>query len=148
MFFFIFLPPPCIYIKIKLKFRSKLLNFYSILRVFLTSNVCVFSLDSECQKVCSGLQDSSQYFVRFQQYCDLNSLDSSSDFFQFQSLFNPMGTIPSTPATISITVIRIFHSFSSFLARSKNFLIFTLSFIFTQWSIGATESTRQQILFF
>ena len=42
----------------------------------------------------------------------------------FNPFFNPLATVPSAPITIGISVIRMFHSISSSLARSNNFLSF------------------------
>ena len=42
----------------------------------------------------------------------------------------------------------MFHSFFSSLAKSKYLLIFSLSFIFTQWSVGTVKSTKRQVLLY
>ena len=55
----------------------------------------------------------------------------------------PLGTVPSTSTINSITVILMFHSFFSSLARSKNLSVFLLSFIFIRWSAGNAKSTRR-----
>ena len=65
------------------------------------------------------------------------------------SLFSrSLGTFPSVPTTIGITVTLTFHSFFKSLARSKNFSIFSLSFILSLWSFGTTKSFKWQIIFF
>ena len=53
---------------------------------------------------------------------------------------NPLVTVPSLPITIAITVTFMFHSFFSFLARSKYLSLFYLSFNFTLWSAGMANS--------
>ena len=49
------------------------------------------SMEFERQQITSGLQDSSQYSVRFHQCCSLDGLDSSSDFQFFQSSSHVFG---------------------------------------------------------
>ena len=56
----------------------------------------------------------------------------------------PLGTIPSTPTTIGITVIFMFHIFFYF----PNLSIFLLAFIFTLWSTETAISTRQVFCLF
>ena len=63
-------------------------------------------------------------------------------------LSEPLGTVLSVPITVDITVTFLFHSFLSFLARSKYLSLFSLSWIFTLWSTGTTKSTIQRVLFF
>ena len=103
------------------------------------------SLESEWQQVSSGLQDSSQYSGWSQQCFSLDDLDSLSDFQFLQSLSKPLGTISSIP---TITVILMFHSFFSSLARSKYLSIFPFSFIFTLLSVWMVKFIQWQILFF
>ena len=57
---------------------------------------------------------------------------------------NPLVTAPSAQITIGITVTFKFHSFFSFVARSKYFSLFLFSFSFTLWLAG----TIRQVLFF
>ena len=45
------------------------------------------SVNSKWQQVSSGVQDSSEYSDRSQQCCNLDDLDSSSDFQFYQSSF-------------------------------------------------------------
>ena len=61
---------------------------------------------------------------------------------------NPLGIIPSAPITIGITVIFMFYSFFSSLARSRYLPLFSPSFNFTLWSAGLAKSTIQQVFFF
>ena len=71
-----------------------------------------------------------------------------SPIFNFSSLlFNPLGTVLSAPIKFDITVTLMFHSFLSFLARSKYLSFFSLSLIFTLWSTGTVKSSKQQVLF-
>ena len=64
-----------------------------------------------------------------------------------RSLSKPLGTIPSAPITIGITITFMFYSFLSSLAMSQYLLIFSLSLIFTQWSARMANSTPWQVLF-
>ena len=43
---------------------------------------------------------------------------------------------------IGITVTFMFHSFFNSLARSKYFSLFSISFMFTLWSVGTEKSTN------
>ena len=54
---------------------------------------------------------------------------------------NPLVTAPSTPITIDITIIFMFHSFFGSLARSRYLSLFLYSFRFTQWSGRTVKST-------
>ena len=60
----------------------------------------------------------------------------------------PLGTVPSTPITIGITVTFMFHSLFSSLTRSKYLSVFSFSLIYTLWSAGTTKSTWWQVIFF
>ena len=60
-------------------------------------------------------------------------------------LSKPWWTVLSAPTTISITVTLMFHSFFSSLEKSKHLSIFLISSIFTLWSTGTTNSTREQV---
>ena len=66
--------------------------------------------------------------------------------------FNPcissFVTGPTAPIIIGITVIFMFHSFCSSLARSRYLSLFSISFSFTLWSAGTEKSTIRQVLFF
>ena len=73
--------------------------------------------------------------------CPLISNSSST-------LSKPLGSIPSTPTTISITVIFMFHSFFSSLVRFKYLSLFSFSYIFTLPSWWMAKSTIQQVLNF
>ena len=66
----------------------------------------------------------------------------------FCSFTNPLGNIPSAPATIGITIIFMFHSFFRSLARSRYLSLFSPSFDLTQCSARTAKSTVQQVLFF
>ena len=57
-------------------------------------------------------------------------------------------TVLSVPITIGITIVYMFHSFFSSLARSRYLSLFSLSFSFTLWSAGMAKSTIWQVLFF
>ena len=65
--------------------------------------------------------------------------------------YNPrsksLGTIPSAPTTTGITVTFMFHNFHSFLARSSYLSLFSLSLIFSLWSVGTAKSIIRQVLF-
>ena len=52
------------------------------------------------------------------------------------------------PITTGITVTLMFHSFLSSLARSKYLSLFSLSLIFTLWSVETDTFTIRQIFFF
>ena len=59
---------------------------------------------------------------------------------------NPLVTVPNAPIAISIIVM--FHSFFSSLARSRYLSFFSHSFSFILWSAGSAKSTILQVLFF
>ena len=102
------------------------------------------SLESEWQRVSSGLQDSSKYSNNVLVWMILIlSLISNS----FSLFFKLLGTIPRAPTTNSITVTLMFHSIFSSLARSKYLFIFLLSFIFPLWSARMAKSAWWQVLF-
>ena len=61
---------------------------------------------------------------------------------------NPLKTVPSELITIGITVTFMFHSFFSFLARSRQLSLLLLSIRFTQWSVRTANSTIRQVLSF
>ena len=61
---------------------------------------------------------------------------------------NPSVTVPRTPIIIGIKVTFMLHSFFDYLARSRYWSFFSLSFNFTQWSVGKAKSTILQVLFF
>ena len=61
-------------------------------------------------------------------------------------LSKPLGTIPSVPTTIGITIT--FYSFLCSLARSKYLSVFSPSFIFTLLSAGTLKSSGWQVCFF
>ena len=50
--------------------------------------------------------------------------------------------------TIDITVTFRFNSFFCSLARSRHLSLFSLAFIFPQWSAGTTKSTIRWVIFF
>ena len=60
-------------------------------------------------------------------------------------LSNPLETVP---ITIGITIIFMFYSFLSSLARSKSFSLFSVSLIFTLWSAKTTKFILRQVLYF
>ena len=62
-------------------------------------------------------------------------------------LSNYLGTVPNAPTNTDIPVTLMIHSFFCSQARSKYMAIFSLSFIFTLWSIGTTKSTWRPVLF-
>ena len=53
---------------------------------------------------------------------------------------SPQVIAPSQSITIGITVTFIFHSFFSSLAMSSYLSLFSLSFSFTLWSVGMSNS--------
>ena len=61
---------------------------------------------------------------------------------------NPLVIVPKAPITIGTIVTFMFHSFFSFLARSRYLSFFSHSFCFILWSAGTAKSTILQILFF
>ena len=68
---------------------------------------------------------------------------------KFSSPFtNPLVTVTRAPITIGITVIFMFHSFFSSLARSWYLSFFLLPFNFALWSAGTGNSTILQVLSF
>ena len=60
---------------------------------------------------------------------------------------NPLRIIPSTPGKIGITFTFRFQGFFYSLARSRYQFLFSLSFIFTQWSVGTAKPTIWQRFF-
>ena len=99
-----------------------------------------FPLVSEWQQITPSLQDSSQYFGRFQQCCSLDGLYSASYFEVLQTLYQILRTVSSAPITSGMTVTFMFHSVFSSLAKSCFFSHFSLSFSFTLWSAGTVKS--------
>ena len=61
---------------------------------------------------------------------------------------NLLVTVPSVPITIGITATFMFHRIFSAQTRSRYFSFISLSFSFTQWSVGTIKSTIRQVLFF
>ena len=61
---------------------------------------------------------------------------------------NSLVTVQSTPITIGITVIFMFHCFFSSLARSRYLSHFSLSFSVNLWSAGTSKPTIRQVHFF
>ena len=61
---------------------------------------------------------------------------------------NPLVTVPNAPITIGIIVTCMFHSFFSYLARSRYLSFFSHSFSFILWSAGTAKSTILQVLYF
>ena len=108
-------------------------NIFSPHGVFFTSAPTDrFSQESEWQQVSSGFQDlvvlwcwpfNSSYNLQF----------SESLFFWF------FGTVPSVSTTIGITVIFMFHSFLSSLARFMYLFKVSPFFTFTLWSSGSAK---------
>ena len=78
---------------------------------------------------------SSGFFDVFCQMVLILPLMSNSS----SPLFEPLGTVPSSPTTIGITVTLMFYSFFSSQARSKYSSIVSLS-IFILWSARAAKS--------
>ena len=64
------------------------------------------------------------------------------------SFTKPLGIVSSVAIIISITIIFMFPSFFSSLARSKYLSLYSLSFIFTLWSARTAKSTIWQVLIF
>ena len=64
------------------------------------------------------------------------------------SCTNPFVPVPSSPITIGITVTFMSHSFFRSQARSRYLCLFSFSFNFTLWSVGAAKSIIWQVLFF
>ena len=61
---------------------------------------------------------------------------------------NPLGTLPSSPITVSITVTIMFCiSFFNSQARSLYLSLFSLSFNFRLWSAWSTKFIILQVLF-
>ena len=57
---------------------------------------------------------------------------------------NPLVTVSKAPITIGIIVTRMFHSFFSSLASTRNISFFSVSFSFILWSAGTAKSTILQ----
>ena len=93
-------------------------------------------LESDWQQVSSGLQDSG----RSQHSSGLDGLDFSTSFQLFINSFKAVGNVSSSPTTIDATATFIFHSFL-FLQQSLSMFRFSLSFIFSLWSVGTAKST-------
>ena len=79
----------------------------------------------------------------------------TSSLTKFLQIFNStsllsrlLGTISSGPITISITVTFMYQKSCCSLARSMYLSIFSLSFIFIQWSAETVKSTRWQVFCF
>ena len=70
----------------------------------------------------------------------------SSNFQLFQLLFPSLGTVPSAPSAIDITVTLVFYRFLSSLARSKQLFLFPLSLLFTLWPAGTAKSQRKDLI--
>ena len=101
----------CVYVPVYLKNNYPITII--ILRVFLSS-IHWWSFTGVWVRV--GLQDSSQYSSRSQQYCSLDGLDSS--------LSRLLEIVLSTPNPIDFPLTFNFHSFFSSLTRSKYLSIF------------------------
>ena len=63
-------------------------------------------------------------------------------------LSNHLGTVPSAPITIGITVTLVFDSFLSSLAKYKHLPLFSFSLIFFLRSVRTAKSTIWKILSF
>ena len=125
---------------------GKMHYYYTSHKFFALTLAGGLSRESDWQQV-SGLQDSSHYSGYSQQCCNLDGLDSSSDFQFFRLSFLALGN--SSKCTIYNWYHRHLHVpklFSS-LAKSKYLSIFLSYFLFTRYSVGITKSTIRQILF-
>ena len=103
------------------------------------------SLESEWQHFTVGPQESSEYFSRSQQWCNLDGLDFFDDF-QFHPFSNHFGPIPSAGTRIGITVpsySTVFFVFCLFFEFLYFFVYFLNSFIFPVWSAGTPKSIRE-----
>ena len=60
----------------------------------------------------------------------------------------PLGTVPSAPITVGITLTFMFYSLFSSLARSKYFSLVSFSLIFPMWSAETAKSSCRQVYFF
>ena len=89
----------------------------------------------------SNLADLSDAVVLMISTCSLISRSSSP-------CTNPLVIVSSTLITIGITIIFMFHSFFSPLARSRYLFIFSLSFSFILWSARTAKFTIRQVPFF
>ena len=116
---------------------------FNSVRVFQTSISWGYFIGVWVTAFSPGLQDSSQYSDRSQQYCSLDGLDSSSDFWIPQSFFQVF--VNRSKCTNYNWYHRSTVHFSS-LAMYKNLLIFPFSLIFTRWFTGMAKSTS--FLFF
>ena len=94
--------------------------FYS-LRVFTAIIDDVFSLKTKYKHVCSHMYNSCKCFSWFQKWCCLDVLAYSSPLASLS-----LGTVPSLPTTIGITVSFIFHRSSFPLNDSEICLSFQI----------------------
>ena len=85
----------------------------------------------EWQQVSFGLQETSAYSAQSQQCCSLNYVNSSSNFYLFQSPFPSLMTVPSTPITIDTTITCIFCSFFSLWQGPSIYLSFQFFHFYT-----------------
>ena len=106
------------------------------------------SPECEWQLISSGLQDSSQYFGRYQHWC-LNGLGSSSDFQLFQPPFQTFGgTVSSALITIGVTVTLMCHNFLSCLVKSKFLPVFSFSLFSLCGLLGRQNPLYGKLSFF
>ena len=109
------------------------------------------SLELEWQQVSSSLQNSSQYPGRFQQCNSLDDLDSPSDFQFLQDSFRAFGDLSKhTKNNLYLCHPNVPQLSFCSLARSKYLSLFSLSVIFTLWSVGMAKSSLRKVppLFF
>ena len=100
--------------------------------------------DSKCPYgdwILSILADLNNVVVWMVSICPLISKSS-------RHCTNLLATVPSAPVTIGITVIFIFHSFFSSLARFMYLSLFSFFSSFTLWSAETEKSTIRQVPYF
>ena len=107
------------------------------------------SLEAERQQVSLDLQECSENYDQSQQCCRLRVLICPLISNSSNSFSKTLGTVPNAPITTDTTVTLMFHSYLSSQARSNYFLpLFSLSLLFSLWSVGTARSIIRQILFF
>ena len=125
-----------------------MLSQLSLCKFLTPALVDCFSLETERQQVSSGHRTLLNFLADFNNavvwmVAIRPPISNPSSPFS-----KPLGTVPSVPITISITVTFTFHRFLSSLLNSQYLSLFSLSLIFTLWSAGTPKSIIKQVLCF